>query len=81
MGINISDLYGKRILTLGGHLLGEVKGVLLNMEEQKVSHLLLDNMDNLTRSSNLRADFIKHSIAYKRVRKVSDDTVVVSEQE
>ena len=81
MDVSISELYEKDILTLGGRLLGQVKGVMLNMEEGRVSHLLLNRMDNLARSSNLREDFIKHSISYKRVKKVSDKTIVVSEQE
>ena len=80
MGISISELYGKRILTLGGRMLGEVKGVMLNLETGEVSHLLLNDMGNLVRSPNLRNDFIKNSISYKRVRKVSD-MIVVSDVE
>ena len=61
-------------------MLGEVKGVMLNMDEGKVSHLLLNNPDNLIRSSNLRADFIKNSVSFKRVRKITEN-IVVSESE
>ena len=80
MSVNISELYNKKILTLGGRMLGEVKGVMLNMDEGKVSHLLLNNPDNLIRSSNLRADFIKNSVSFKRVRKITEN-IVVSESE
>ncbi len=80
MSVNISELYNKKILTLGGRILGEVKGVMLNMDDGKVSHLLLNNPDNLIRSSNLRADFIKNSVSFKRVRKITEN-IVVSETE
>jgi len=80
MAVPISGLYGKKILTLGGRVLGEVKGVMLNMDEGKVSHLLVNNVENLIRSNNLRNDFIKSSVSFKRVRKVSDN-IVVSESD
>lgn len=80
MGVYISELYNKRILTLGGRMLGDVQGVMLNMEEGRVSHLLLNKMDNMSRSSDVRTEFIKHSVAYKRVRKVSE-SIVVSDTE
>lgn len=79
MVVSISELYGKRILTLGGRMLGEVKGVMLNIENGEVSHLLLNEVTNLMRSQDLRGDFIKSSISFKRVRKVGD-TIVVSDQ-
>ncbi len=79
MAVSVSELYGKKILTLGGRMLGDVKGVMLNLDTGEVSHLLLNDMGNLMRSSNLRNDFIKNSISYKRVRKVSD-MIVVSDQ-
>ncbi|MDE1768733.1 MAG: PRC-barrel domain-containing protein [Candidatus Micrarchaeota archaeon] len=80
MVVSISELYGKRIITLGGRIIGNVKGVMLNFETGEVSHLLLDDADKLMRSSNLRSDFIKNSVAFKRVRKVTD-TIVVSDKE
>ena len=80
MTVNISELYNNKILTLGGRILGEVKGVMLNMENGEVSHLLLNNPDNLMRSSNLRTDFIKNSVSFKRVRKITE-SIVVSDAE
>jgi len=79
VAVSISELYGKRILTLGGRMLGEVKGVMLNLDTGEVSHLLLNDMSNLMRSPNLRTDFIKNSVSFKRVRKVAD-MIVVSDQ-
>ncbi len=80
MAVNISELYNKKILTLGGKLLGEVKGVMLNMDKGEVSHLLLNNVENLIRSSDLRNDFTKNSISFKRVRKISEG-IVISEND
>ncbi len=80
MAVNVSELYGKKIITLGGRLLGEVKGVMLNMDNGEVSHLLLNDIELLKRSSNLRDDFIKSSVSFKRVRKITDN-IVVSEKE
>ena len=53
---------------------------MLNMDKGEVSHLLLNNPDMLIRSSNLRSDFIKSSVSFKRVRKVTEN-IVVSETE
>jgi sporulation protein YlmC with PRC-barrel domain len=80
MPINVSELYNKKILTLGGKMLGEVKGVMLNLENGEVSHLLLNDVSNLIRSPDLRNDFIKNSISFKRVRKISE-SIVISEKE
>jgi sporulation protein YlmC with PRC-barrel domain len=80
MSVNVSELYNKKVLTLGGRMLGEVKGVMLNMDRGEVSHLLLNNVDILLRSNNLRSDFIKSSVSFKRVRKITEN-IVVSEIE
>lgn len=74
----ISELYGKKIISLDGRLMGEVKGVMLNMEDGTVSHLLTTQIENLTRSSNVRTDFIKNSIAFARVRKIAETIIVGS---
>lgn len=76
----ISDLYNRKVITLDGRVLGEVQGVMLNMEDGTVSHILLDKIDNLIRSGNVKADFIKHSIAFARVRKIGE-TIIVGEKE
>ncbi len=79
MVVSISELYNKKIITLGGRMLGDVKGVMINIENGEVSHLLLNEPGVLMRSPNLRNDFIKNSVAFKRVRKVTE-TIVVSDQ-
>lgn len=76
MVVSISELYGKKILTSGGRILGDVKGVMLNIEDGTVSHLLLSDVNVLTRSPNLRNDFIKNSVSFKRVKKISESIVV-----
>ena len=80
MSVNVSELYNKKVLTLGGRMLGEVKGVMLNMDKGEVSHLLLNNPEILIRSINLRTDFVKSSVSFKRVRKITEN-IVVSETE
>ena len=80
MGVDISELYGKRILTLGGKILGNVKGVMLNLDESRVSHLLLDDVQNFIRNPDTKAHFLKNSVSFKRVRKISE-SIVVSENE
>lgn len=79
MAIPISDLYNKKVISQDGKVLGDVKGVILNMDEGGVSHLLLDNVESLIRSGNLRTDFLKNSIMFKRVKKISE-TIIVGEK-
>lgn len=76
MAIALSELYGKRILTTAGKILGEVQSIILNMDTGEVSHLMLNKMDALVRSSALRDDFFKNSISYKRVKKVGDTIII-----
>ncbi len=80
MGIDISEFYGKKVLTLSGRILGTVKGVMLNMEENRVSHLLLDDVQNFIRNPDTKSYFMKNSISYKRVRKIGE-SIVISESE
>jgi sporulation protein YlmC with PRC-barrel domain len=74
--MSISELYGKTIISNDGKILGKVKGVMLNLEEGEVSHLLVTDMEQLMRSNNPRKDIQKNSVAYSRVRKVSETIVV-----
>ena len=76
MSIAISELYGKRIISNEGKMLGEVKGVMLNLEEGTVSHLLLTEPEILLKSTNPRMDIQKGSIAFKRVKKISETVIV-----
>lgn len=76
MTLRISDLYGKVVISSAGGVLGGVKGVIIDLSAGSVSHLLLDNIEQLVRSSNLRSDFRKNSISYERVTKISEGIVV-----
>lgn len=79
MSISISELYGKRIISNEGRVIGEVQGVMLNLEDGAVSHLLLTRIDKLQRSGDLKKDLQKNSIAYKRVKKISETIIVGKE--
>ncbi len=80
MGIMISELYGKGVLSNSGNMLGTVKEVVVDLDNAAVTHLLLSEMSKLTKSSDLRSDFLKNSIEYKRVKKVAE-LVIVGERE
>ena len=79
MSITISELYGKKIISNEGKMLGEVKGVMLNLEEGVVSHLLLTEPEILMKSTNPRLDIQKGSIAFKRVKKISETVIAGKE--
>ncbi len=78
MTIRISDLYGKKVISTSGEMLGEVRGVILDMEKGSVAHLLFREMGQLVMSSNLRGDFHKNSVSYDRVTRMSETIVVKS---
>ncbi len=72
----ISEFYGKKVISNEGNILGEVKGLMLNFEDGGVSHLLLTDAERFIRSSNPKAELQKSSVAYKRVKKVSENVIV-----
>ena len=80
MAIRISELYGKGVLSVSGKMLGNVKEVIIDTDSSAVSHILLSEMRALTKSSDLRSDFFKNSIEYKRVKKVAE-LVIVGDRE
>ncbi len=77
--VRISELYGKRIISNEGKMLGEVKGIMLNLEDGVVSHLLLTDAETFLKSSNPRNEIQKRSIAFKRVKKISETVIVGKE--
>lgn len=79
MAINISELYGKRIITSGGKMLGNVKEIVLDMENGEVSHLLTAKLENLAKSSNVKEELSKNSVLYRRVKSVAE-SIIVSEK-
>ncbi|MDE1855943.1 MAG: PRC-barrel domain-containing protein [Candidatus Micrarchaeota archaeon] len=76
MTINVSELYGKKIITNTGSILGDVKEVVLDLEEGKVAHLLLTKMEQMAKSANVRDQLAKNRILYERVTNV-DETIIV----
>ncbi len=79
MDVRISELYGKKIISNEGKMLGEIKGVMLNLEDGVVSHLLLTNAEAFLKSTNPRSEIQKNSIAFKRVKKISETVIVGKE--
>jgi len=75
----LSEIYGKKIITSGGKILGDVKEIVLDMENGQVSHLLTTKLEQLARSSDVREALSKNSILYKRVKNVAE-SIIVSEK-
>ncbi|MFP3278102.1 MAG: PRC-barrel domain-containing protein [Candidatus Micrarchaeota archaeon] len=75
----LSEIYGKKIITSGGKILGDVKEIVLDIENGQVSHLLTTKLEQLARSSNVREALSKNSILYKRVKNVAE-SIIVSEK-
>jgi sporulation protein YlmC with PRC-barrel domain len=75
----LSEIYGKKIITSGGKILGDVKEIVLDVENGQVSHLLTTKLEQLAKSSNVREALSKNSILYKRVKSVAE-SIVVSEK-
>ncbi|MGC8710200.1 MAG: PRC-barrel domain-containing protein [Candidatus Micrarchaeia archaeon] len=79
MGINLSELYGKKIITSAGKMLGDVKAVVLDVENGSVSHLLTTKLESLAKSEDVKRDLSKNSILYKRVKSIAE-TIIVGEE-
>ncbi|MEM0201087.1 MAG: PRC-barrel domain-containing protein [Candidatus Micrarchaeaceae archaeon] len=73
--IKLSELYGKKIISTEGKIIGQVKGLMLNFDESCVSHLLITEPEKLLRSTDPRNELRTGSVAYKRVKKVSENIV------
>lgn len=80
MTILISELYGKEIITSNGHRIGTVEDLVLDMEDAKISRLLLTKIDNLVRSQQTARELAKNSVTYDRVKSVSETIIVGSEK-
>ncbi|MDE1850261.1 MAG: PRC-barrel domain-containing protein [Candidatus Micrarchaeota archaeon] len=77
MAVYLSELYGKKIITNTGSILGDVKEVVLDLEEGKVAHLLLMKMEQLAKGGDVRTALSKNRILYDRVKNVAE-TIIVS---
>ncbi len=73
--VKISEFYGKKIISTEGRIIGEVKGLMLNFEDGAVSHLLISDPEKLLRSADPRNELRTGSVAYKRVKSVSENIV------
>jgi sporulation protein YlmC with PRC-barrel domain len=72
----LSDLYGKRIITTTGKLVGTVEDIILDFESGSVSSLLLTKVDSLIRSQNTASLLTKNTVKYSRVRNVSESIII-----
>ncbi|MDE1761665.1 MAG: PRC-barrel domain-containing protein [Candidatus Micrarchaeota archaeon] len=72
----VSELYGKKIISVSGSILGDVKEVVLDLEEGTVAHLLLQKMESLAKSPNVRQELAKNRILYDRVKSVAETIIV-----
>jgi sporulation protein YlmC with PRC-barrel domain len=76
MGILISELYGKQIITTTGKKLGLVEDIIVDVEEGGVSNLLMTKTDNLIRSKDTRGIFAKSNVKFDKVKNISEVVVV-----
>jgi sporulation protein YlmC with PRC-barrel domain len=76
MTINISELYGKKMISGTGHWIGEVGEVVIDLENGAISHLLLGKIEGGKAKEVIR-ELFKNSVEYNRVKKVSE-TILVS---
>ena len=73
--VKISELYGKKIISTEGRIIGDVKGVMINFEEGGISHLLIIEPEKLLRSADPKVELRTGSVSYKRVKNVSENIV------
>ncbi|MGC8478523.1 MAG: PRC-barrel domain-containing protein [Candidatus Micrarchaeia archaeon] len=78
MGILLSELYGKGILTNTGNKVGFVEDIILDFEEGKVSRLLLTKIDDLLTVKNTAEVLSKNSVNFERVKSISETIIVGS---
>ena len=76
MTINVSELYGKKMISSTGHWIGEVGEVVIDLENGSVSHLLLGKVESGKAREVIR-ELFKNGVEYNRVKKVSE-TILVS---
>jgi sporulation protein YlmC with PRC-barrel domain len=81
MGILISELYGKQIITNTGKKLGSVEDIVVDVEVGGVSNLLLTKSDNLIRSKDTRGTFSKNNVKFERVKSIAEIVVVGLEKQ
>ncbi|MEM0094762.1 MAG: PRC-barrel domain-containing protein [Candidatus Micrarchaeaceae archaeon] len=76
MPILLSSLYGKKVITVGGKVLGDVKDVMVDLENGAVSHLLFAKLETIAKSENIKLALAKNSVLYNKVKRASDSIIV-----
>ncbi len=79
MVMDISKLRGKKIITTGGRILGDVKEVVIDVDANEISHLLTIKLEDLAKTDKVREAIAKNSILYQKRFKGMGETVVVSD--
>jgi sporulation protein YlmC with PRC-barrel domain len=74
MTLNVSQLYGKKIISNTGHWIGEVGEVVLDVEQGVVSHFLLGKVGSA--KADVMREMVKNSVEFNRVKKISETIVV-----
>ncbi|MGB9703415.1 MAG: PRC-barrel domain-containing protein [Candidatus Micrarchaeia archaeon] len=74
--MQLSDLYGMDIYTDDGKYLGQVHSIILDLEEGKISRIMLVPLEKISGSQAERL-IKQYSIMYDKVRSV-EDVVIVS---
>jgi sporulation protein YlmC with PRC-barrel domain len=74
--MQLSDLYGMDIYTDDGKYLGQVHAVILDLEEGKISRIMLVPIEKISGPQAERL-IKQYSIMYDKVRSV-EDVVIVS---
>lgn len=77
--IQLSELYGKEIISNTGARLGTVQDIVLDFSEGRIASMLLVKSEALIRSEHTSREFAKNSVRYERVRNV-DETIIVSSE-
>ena len=72
MGMEASRMYGMKILTNSGRILGKVEGLVIDLEAGRISRILLEKVGEVDEK-----DIAKKSVLYKNVLSV-DEVVVVA---
>jgi sporulation protein YlmC with PRC-barrel domain len=76
MTIMVSELYGKKIITNTGQVVGMVEEVIVDLEEKRVANLLLTKMEELVRTTKTAGMLQKNSVKYDRVKSVAETIIV-----
>lgn len=79
MAMQLSELYGKEIISNTGKKIGMVEDLIIDFEEGKVSSMLLTKIDNLVRAQNTARQLAQNSVRFDRVKNISQTIIVGAE--